>query len=420
MLHKNNLITQEMEAEKAISKIRILLTFFLLIFSFIESFYLRESIIKYNLPFMIALIFSIGFYMEIKFLLKNNRFKYLQYIYKYMVIVMDLSAFGYAIYNSFIIINGKNIIGNETELMLVLSLTFLVIILLFLDIFRFSSISSYFIGFMGNIFIIFFTSLFHNINIVNISFFFKNSIYIGIISLILVSSLISANVSKVFHKLVDKSRKQEQLERFLPKEIAKEVVEGEKDIEVGGVRKRVTVLFSDIRNFTSMSEISEPEEVIDFLNSYFNDMIEIIFKYNGSIDKIIGDGIMAIFGMTNGSWNNEMMAVNTALDMLKKLESFNSIRKFQNKPPIDIGIGIHTGDVIMGNIGSLKRMEFTVIGDTVNTASRLQDYSKIANEKIIVSEEVIKSLSINYRYNALGEVILKGKKDKIKVFNIIN
>ncbi len=413
-----NILSQEMSAEKRISVLRIIMTSLFLLHAIIEALVLDKAIVSYSLPFIITFIISLGFHFEIRYLIKNDNFRWLQRLYKYMVIFVDLLAFAYVTYYSFLIISESNPFGDRIGLAFILSLTFFVIIILFVDVFRFSSYTSYYIGFIGSVVVILFSSKFSSGSFFDISSFFEDFIFIGAIVLINLSAIISGLASKFFHSIIIKSWRQEQLERYLPSSVAKDILKGEKELEVGGKRKKVTILFSDIRNFTSMSENAEPEEVIDFLNSYFNDMIEVIFKYNGSLDKIIGDGIMAIYGLTEGSVNSEEMAVRSALDMVKKLKDFNYIRDVQGKEAIDIGIGIHTGEVIIGNVGTQKRMEFTAIGDAVNTAARLQDLTKKTTEKIVVSEAIIDAIPKTILNSPLGTAILKGKKDPFKIFGI--
>ncbi|NBO79318.1 MAG: adenylate/guanylate cyclase domain-containing protein, partial [Actinobacteria bacterium] len=160
------------------------------------------------------------------------------------------------------------------------------------------------------------------------------------------------------------------------KQIVDQLLENDEMLNLGGQEQEVTILFSDIRGFTSMSESMAPNEVVETLNDYFNLMIEIIFKYNGTLDKIIGDALMVIYGAPNSTDKDTENAVLTAIEMQEKLIEFNQRRIIHSKLPITIGIGINRGRVISGNIGSRQQMNFTVIGDSVNLASRLCSAAK--------------------------------------------
>jgi adenylate cyclase len=170
------------------------------------------------------------------------------------------------------------------------------------------------------------------------------------------------------------------------KQIVDQLLENEELLNLGGQEQEATILFSDIRGFTSMSETMSPTEVVETLNEYFNLMIEIIFKYNGTLDKIIGDALMVIFGAPIANDADTKNAVLTAIEMQEKLIEFNQDRIINLKKTIRIGIGINRGKVISGNIGSKQQMNYTVIGDSVNLASRLCSVAK--EDEIIVSETV--------------------------------
>jgi len=181
--------------------------------------------------------------------------------------------------------------------------------------------------------------------------------------------------------------------KYVSKQIVDQLLENDEMLNLGGQEQEATILFSDIRGFTSMSETMAPNEVVETLNDYFNLMIEIIFKYNGTLDKIIGDALMVIYGAPNSTDKDTENAVLTAIEMQEKLIEFNQRRIIHSKLPITIGIGINRGRVISGNIGSRQQMNFTVIGDSVNLASRLCSAAKA--DEIIVSDTVWKNIKIN-------------------------
>jgi adenylate cyclase len=207
--------------------------------------------------------------------------------------------------------------------------------------------------------------------------------------------------------------------KYVSKQIVDQLLENEDMLNLGGQEQDATILFSDIRGFTAMSEKMTPNEVVETLNDYFNLMIEIIFKYNGTLDKIIGDALMVIYGAPNATDRDTENAVLTAIEMQEKLIEFNQNRIINLKEPIKIGIGINRGKVISGNIGSKQQMNFTVIGDSVNLASRL--CSVAASDEIIVSDAVWKKIRLNkiLKSKKLNPVKVKGKAKPIDIREIL-
>ncbi|MEY2586989.1 MAG: hypothetical protein RLY11_838 [Bacteroidota bacterium] len=206
--------------------------------------------------------------------------------------------------------------------------------------------------------------------------------------------------------------------KYVSKQIVDQLLENEEMQNLGGQEQEATILFSDIRGFTSMSEGMAPNEVVETLNDYFNLMIEIIFKYNGTLDKIIGDALMVIYGAPNSTEKDTENAVLTAIEMQEKLIEFNQRRVINSQLPITIGIGINRGRVISGNIGSRQQMNFTVIGDSVNLASRLCSAAKA--DEIIVSETVWEYIQNNksLKSRKLNPIKVKGKEKPIKIREI--
>jgi len=186
--------------------------------------------------------------------------------------------------------------------------------------------------------------------------------------------------------LAERDKLKETFNKFHSKEIADAILNGE--IKLGGNRQVATVFFSDIRNFTSMSEEMEAEQVVEMLNEYMTAMVAEIQSHHGVVDKYVGDAIMAVWGVpvakTGDAWN----AVSACLAMREKLSTFNEGRLAVGKKPIKIGMGMHSGELIAGNIGSTEKMEYTVIGDTVNTASRIESLTKEFGTDLLISEEV--------------------------------
>lgn len=207
--------------------------------------------------------------------------------------------------------------------------------------------------------------------------------------------------------------------RYMSQEVAEQLLTSGRTVKLGGQRRNVTVLFSDIRGYTTLTEGMQAEEVVDMLNEYFEEMVDVIFKYKGTLDKYIGDAIMAVFGVPLPLEDHELRAMKTALDMRECLKAFNEKRKSENKLTIKIGIGIHSDEVINGNIGSSKRMELTSIGDGVNLASRLEGASKPYGCDIIISEKTYDRFKDEVHARELDYITVKGKTEPVKIYDLI-
>ncbi len=206
--------------------------------------------------------------------------------------------------------------------------------------------------------------------------------------------------------------------RYVTRQVAEEILKDRDRLKLGGTRSSVSVLFSDIRNFTTISENSTAEEVVHMLNEYFTRMLDPIFRYEGTLDKFIGDAIMAVFGAPIPQPNDAESAVRAALEMRRALKWYNVDREGRGEPPIDIGIGITKGEAVSGNIGSEQRMEYTVIGDTVNTASRLEGLTKNYPYKILVNEQVFNEIKDKIPCVDLGFAQVKGKGEGVHIWGI--
>lgn len=207
--------------------------------------------------------------------------------------------------------------------------------------------------------------------------------------------------------------------KYLSQDIMKNVVQNIDDIKLGGKKANVTVLFSDIRGFTSMSEKMTAEEVSMILNEYFSEMEPIITKYNGVINKFIGDAVMAIFGEPIQDLNHPQNAVKCAVEMLKKVEQLREKWLFEGKPKIEIGIGINTGEAFVGNIGSEKRLEYTVIGDTVNLANRIEGYNKVYKTNLLISNSTYIQVSDIVDVIKIADVTIRGKSKKMDIYEVL-
>jgi adenylate cyclase len=220
-----------------------------------------------------------------------------------------------------------------------------------------------------------------------------------------------------YEQKLNEDRLMRNFERYLSPYLVKELMENKQDLHLGGVKKRVVVLFADIRSFTSLSEELEPEQIVKFLNEYFTKMVDIIFKYGGTIDKFVGDEIMAIFGAPITRDDDATRAVQAAIDMQKEVKRLEQQWSNDSTKAFSIGIGINSGEVIAGNIGSKKHMDYTVIGDAVNTAKRLE--SRALKNQILVSCNVFNMINGGYEFKKIGKVQVKGKKQLVEVFEVV-
>lgn len=218
-------------------------------------------------------------------------------------------------------------------------------------------------------------------------------------------------------KLEREAVTRERFQRLLSPAIAEQVLNGKVEVKKGGELRETTVLFTDIRGFTAMSESRAPQQVVHMLNEYFELMVEIIFKYEGTLDKFVGDEIMALFGAPVSHPDDPVRAVRTALEMLRQLDEFNRTRMAEGEEQLKIGIGINTGEVVAGYLGSSKALEYTVIGDAVNTGARLCSIAKAG--EIIISESTFQRVSEFFEVVELPPTHVKGKSRPLKIFNVL-
>jgi adenylate cyclase len=216
--------------------------------------------------------------------------------------------------------------------------------------------------------------------------------------------------------ITDVSKVKNTFKRYVSKQVVDELLDDDAKLNLGGEKREVTILFTDIRGFTSMSEKMKPERVVSTLNEYFSQMIDIVFKYNGTLDKIIGDELMIVYGAPIAAEDDTERAVITAVEMQDQIKTLNKERKKRKEPPIKFGVGINRGLVVSGNIGSRDMMDYTVIGDTVNLGARL--CSAAGPGEILVSGSVWNVTKEKFSYNSLDPINVKGKKDKINVYQI--
>lgn len=296
---------------------------------------------------------------------------------------------------------------------------------------------------LHNIFFVFLTTLvlsiiFYNINplfIVNCVVFFNFTYYLftylvfikyfRILEFVPYSiSSILIGFSCILHKLIfeqkDKKIIKRTFSRYINPYVLEELLKNPTGSlsRLGGEKKEITVVFTDIRAFTTISEKLPAEEIVYFLNNYFQVMNNIIFKYNGTIDKYIGDCIMCFWNAPLNQPDHAYLAVKCVIEMIEEIEKLNETQPILKNFKIKIGAGINTGEAIIGNIGSTHLMQYTAVGDTVNTASRLQSLTKEFNSPIIISETVYEKLNNRIPAKFLDKIKLRGKEQDLKIYKV--
>ncbi len=217
-------------------------------------------------------------------------------------------------------------------------------------------------------------------------------------------------------KLREKDFVEKTLERYVSKPLAREILSHRQDLKLGGEEKEVTILFSDIRGFTTLAEELSPTAVVELLNQYFSRMVKVVGRFRGMVDKFMGDAVLALFGAPMPVGHEALRAVCCALAMQEAIDQFNRSGNKQDRKPIAIGIGINTGPVVAGNVGSALRMEYTVIGDSVNIASRLQSLAKPG--EILISAETFAQVQGQVLVTACEPIQLKGKTTSCSVYRL--
>lgn len=218
-----------------------------------------------------------------------------------------------------------------------------------------------------------------------------------------------------------KTKQEEELRNRLSRYVGNNLVEKLMDLKGGGLvdteRRQVTVLFADIRSFTTLAESMSAEEVVRMLNEYFSVMVDIVFKNNGLLDKFVGDQLIAVFGLVDASGNAAENAIRTALEMQNAADEMMKKRLAAGLEIFEAGIGINTGNAIIGNIGSANRMDYTVIGDCVNVAARLEEMAM--GGEIIIGEQTFLQHTGEFTIESRGEVYVKNKMEPVICYNVI-
>jgi adenylate cyclase len=235
----------------------------------------------------------------------------------------------------------------------------------------------------------------------------------------LFTAIVTQASGAIENALLHESKLQEQriknnLERYLSPQVAEAVINEKEEVSLTTSKRRIAMLFSDIRNFTTKCEELEPEQLVAYLNEYFTQMVDVIFNHQGTVNKFVGDMIVAMFGAPSAIADREYWAIMAAINMQKRIKNL----------PIDwirenfiTGIGISSGDVIVGNIGSPQHMDYTAIGDEMNIAARLQGLAK--GGQILVTRSVYEATQSNFEFREFGTLPVKGKKKLVEVFEVV-
>lgn len=240
---------------------------------------------------------------------------------------------------------------------------------------------------------------------------------LGIFSVVAAEAAISFDNAQSHEELALRVVERKALERFLSSAIVERILASPDQIHLGGENQEATILFADIRSFTRMAEKMEPQRVVELLNEYFTEMTDLIFENGGTLDKYLGDGIMALFGAPIARPDDTLRSAKTAVEMQRAMVRLNEEWQARGQPAMQAGIGINTGAVTAGNIGSTKRMDYTVIGDAVNLASRL--CAKAAGGQILVSESSYRLLAGEMPARKLDPMLVKGKAAPVEVYEIM-
>ncbi len=202
----------------------------------------------------------------------------------------------------------------------------------------------------------------------------------------------------------------------MPEYVVKQLLDNPGSFRLGGVNQTITVLFADIRGFTSISEKENPEKVVSLLNKFFSAMTDIIFANGGTLDKYIGDGLMALFGAPTATEEDALNSVKAAVTMQKKIRELNPELRAEGLPEISMGIGLHTGEATIGYIGSDKRSEYTAIGDTVNLAARLQ--SNASGGQILMSDATAEACGNRIPFTEREPLTVKNRVQPVNVLEV--
>jgi adenylate cyclase len=237
-----------------------------------------------------------------------------------------------------------------------------------------------------------------------------------LISAVAAQTAITVENVKAHKRLAREEVARANYSRFMPEYVVKQLLEDPNSFKLGGTNQTITILFADIRGFTAFSEREKPEKIVGILNRYFTAMTEIIFAHGGTLDKYIGDELMAIFGAPTATEKDAENAVKTAVAMQKRIVTLNAEFVSEGFSPINVGIGLHTGEATVGYIGSEQRSEYTAIGDAVNVASRLQ--SNALGGQILISEATVQACGTSFDLAQHEPLTVKNRLQPVPLFEV--
>lgn len=237
-----------------------------------------------------------------------------------------------------------------------------------------------------------------------------------LISAVAAQTAIAVENARAHERLAREEVARANYSRFLPEYVVKQMLENPDSFKLGGVSQVITILFADIRGFTRISEHAPPEKIVNLLNRYFSAMTDIIFAHGGTLDKYLGDGLMALFGAPTTTPDDASNALNAAVAMQRRMLGINRELREEGFPEIGVGMGLHTGEVIVGYIGSDRRSEYTAIGDTVNTSSRLE--SNALGGEILISDATAKAAHSRYKLKPREAIMVKNREQAVMLWEV--
>ncbi|MEN3327344.1 MAG: adenylate cyclase [Acidobacteriota bacterium] len=237
-----------------------------------------------------------------------------------------------------------------------------------------------------------------------------------LISAVAAQTAIAVENARAHERLAREEVARANYSRFLPEVVVKQMLENPDSFKLGGVSQTITILFADIRGFTRISEHAPPEKIVSLLNRYFSAMTEIIFAHGGTLDKYLGDGLMALFGAPTATPDDASNALNAAVAMQRRMLGINRELHDEGFPEIGVGMGLHTGEVVVGYIGSDRRSEYTAIGDTVNTSSRLE--SNALGGEILLSDATAKAAHSRYKLKPREPIMVKNRQQPVNLWEV--
>src|SRR6266550_3200147 len=237
-----------------------------------------------------------------------------------------------------------------------------------------------------------------------------------LISAVAAQTAIAVENARAHERLAREEVARANYSRFLPEYVVKQMLDNPESFKLGGVNQTITVLFADIRGFTRISEHAPPEKIVGLLNRYFSAMTDIIFAHGGTLDKYLGDGLMALFGAPTATPEDASNALNAAVAMQRRILGINVELREEGLSEIGVGVGLHTGEATVGYIGSERRSEYTAIGDTVNTASRLE--SNARGGEILVSDATAKAARSRYKLKPRDPIMVKNRQQQVALWEV--